>query len=56
MTTKDNKVLRVKEQRIAIMREFYKIREMVMITADTVFIDGILFLVTFLRKNKFRTA
>ena len=40
----------------AIPREFYKMHKMVTITADVMFINGILFLVTFLGKMKFRTA
>ena len=55
-TTRDTKVLRVKEQRVAIPRMFYKMHKMVTITADVMFINGILFLVTFSRKIKFRTA
>jgi hypothetical protein len=55
-TTRDTKVLRVKEQRVAIPREFYKMHKMVTITADVMFINGVLFLVTFSRKIKFRTA
>ena len=49
-------MLRVKEQRAAIPREFYKMHKMVTITADLMFINGISLLVTFLRKIKFRTV
>ena len=54
--TRNTKVLGVKEKQIAIPREFYKIHKTVTITADTMFINGILFLVIFLRKCRFRTA
>ena len=49
-------MLRVKEQGVAIPREFYKMHNMVTFTADAMFINGILFLEAFLRKIKFRTA
>ena len=55
-TTQDTKVIRVKKQRVAIPREFYKMHKMVTITAYVMFINGILFLMTFSRKIKFRTA
>ena len=54
--TRDTKVIRVKEQRVAIPREFYKMHKMVTITADVMFINGSLYLATFLRKIKSRTA
>ena len=50
-TTRDTKVLRVKEQRIAIPREFYKMHKMVTITADVMFINGISFLVNFFEQD-----
>ena len=46
-TTRDTKVRRFEEHRIAIPREFYKMHKMVTIAADVMFINGILFLVTF---------
>ena len=49
-------MLRVKEQRVAIPKEFYKMHKIVTITAAVMFINGILFVVTFLRKIKFKTA
>ena len=55
-TKRDTKVLRVKEQRVAIPREFYRMHKMVTITADVMFINGIAFLVTLSRKLKFRTV
>ena len=55
-TTRDTKVLRVKEQRVAIPRGFYKIHKMMTITADVMFINGSLFLVIILRNIEFRTA
>ena len=55
-TTRDTKVLRAKEQRIVIFRNFYKIHKTVTITADIMFVNGILFLVTFSRKIKSKTA
>ena len=55
-TTRDTKVLRVKEQMVAIPREFHKIHKMVTITADVMFINEISFLVMFLGKITFRTA
>ena len=50
------KVFSVKEQRVALPKGFYKIHKMVTVTADVMFVNRILFLVTFLRKTKFRTA
>ena len=55
-TTRDTKVLRVKEQRAAIPREFYKMYTLATITADLMFINGVLFLVTFPRNIEFTTA
>ena len=55
-TTRDTKVLRTKEQRVGIPRDFYKLHKMFTITADVMFVSGIPFLVTFLRKIKFWTA
>ena len=46
-TTRDTKVLKVKERRVAIPWEFYKMHKMVNITANVMFINGILFLVFF---------
>ena len=45
--TRDTKVFRVKEQRMAVPRKFFKMHNMVTITAYVMFINGILFLVTF---------
>ena len=45
-TTRDGAVVRVKEQRVAIPRDFYKMHKMVTLTADVMFISGIPFLVT----------
>ena len=53
---RDTNALRAKEQRVIIPREFYKMHKMVTIAADIMLIHGILFLVTFLRKIKFKTA
>ena len=55
-TTRDTKVLKTKQQRVGIQRYFYKLHKMVTITADFMFVSGIHFLVTFLRKIKFWTA
>ena len=55
-TMRDTKGLRVKEQRLAIPREFYKMHKMVTITADVMFINGISFLVTFSRKIKLKKS
>ena len=38
-TTRETEVLRVKEQRIAIPKEFYRMHKMVTITADVMFIN-----------------
>ena len=54
--TRDTKVLRVKEQRVAFPREFYKIHKMVTIMADVMFVNRISFLMIVLEKIKFRTA
>ena len=55
-TTRDVKVLRTKEQRVGIPRDFYKLYKMVTITADVMFVSGVPFLVTFSRKIKIWTA
>ena len=55
-TTRDTEVFSVKEHSVAILRGFYKIHKMVTITANVMFINGVLFLVTIPRKIKFRTA
>ena len=55
-TTRDTEVLRTKEQRVGILRYLYRLQKMVTITADVMFVSGIPFLVTFLRKIKFWTA
>ena len=55
-TTRDTKVLRMKEQRVGIPRDFYKLHKMVTITADVMFVSGVPFLVTFSRKIKIWTA
>ena len=54
--TRDTKILRVKEQGVAIPRDLYRLHRMVTITADVMFVSGVPFLVTFSRKIKFRTA
>ena len=54
--TRDTKVLRTKEQIFGIPRDFYKLHKMVTIMADVMFVSGVPFLVTFLRKIKFWTA
>ena len=48
-TTRDTKVLITEDQKVGIPRDFYKLNKMVTITADVMFVSGILFLVTFLR-------
>ena len=53
-TKRDTNVKRVKEQRISIPREFYKMHKRVTITADVMFVRRIPFLVTLSRKIKFR--
>jgi hypothetical protein len=55
-TVKDTNILRVKEQRVAIPNDFYKMHRMMTITADVMFVGGIRFLVTYSRGIKFRTA
>ena len=54
--TRDTKVLKTKEQRVGILRGFYKLHKMVTITADVMFVSGIPFLVMFSRNIKFWTA
>ena len=55
-TKRDTNAKRVKEQRISILREFYKMHKRVTITADVMFVSGVPFLVTLSRKIKFRTT
>ena len=55
-STRDTNILRTKEQRVVILRDFYRLYKMVIITAGVMFVSGIPFLITFLRKIKFRTA
>ena len=55
-TMRDTKVVRTKEQRFGVPRDFYKLHKMVSITADVMFVSGIPFMVTFSRKIKFWTA
>ena len=50
------KVLKMKEQRVGIPQDFYRLYKMVTITDDVMFVSGIPFLVTFSRKIKIRTA
>ena len=52
----DTNVKSVKDQRISIPREFYKMHKRVTITADVMFVSGVPFLVTLSRKIKFRTT
>ena len=54
--TRDNKVLQVKEQRVAIPRDFYKMHKMVTLTVDVMLVSRVPFLVTFSRNIEFRTA
>ena len=54
--TRDTNVLKVKEERVAIQRDFYIMHKMVILTADVMFINGVPFLVTFSRNIKFWTA
>ena len=53
-TKRDKNVKRVKEQRISIPREFYKMHKRVTITADVILVSRVPFLVTLSRKIKFR--
>ena len=55
-TTRDTKLLRTKEKRVGIPRDFYKLHKMVTITDDVIFVSGIPFLVTFSRNIKFWTS
>ena len=55
-TTRDTKLLRTKEQRVGIPRYFYRLHNMVNITADVMSVSGIPFLVTFSRNIKFWKA
>ena len=55
-TTRDTKIIPVKEQRVAIPRDFYEMHKRVTLTADVMFVSGIPFLVIFSRNIKFRTA
>ena len=55
-TVRDTAVVPVKEQRVAIPKDFYEMHKKVTLTADVMCVSGILFLVTFSRNIKFRTA
>ena len=55
-TKRDTNVKMLKEQRISIPREFYKMHKRVTITANVMFVSGFPFLVTLSRKIKFRTT
>ena len=46
-TTRYTKVIRTKEQKVGIPRDFYKLHKMVTITDDIMFVGGVPFLVTF---------
>ena len=54
-TTRETPV-RVKEERVAIPKDFYQMHKKVTLTVDVMFVSGIPFLVTFSRNIKFRTA
>ena len=49
-TTRDNAIVRVKEQRVAIPGDFYKMHKMVTLTADVMFVSGIPFFGDILKK------
>ena len=49
-TVRDNTVVRVKEQQVAIPKDFYQMHKKVTLTADVMFVSGILFWVIFSRK------
>ena len=53
---RDTNVKRVKDQRISIPGEFYKMHNRVTIMDDVMFVSGVPFLVTLSRKIRFRTT
>ena len=55
-TKRDTNVKRLKEQRISIPRELYKMHKRVTLTAHVMFVSGVPFLMTLSRKIKFRTT
>ena len=53
-TRKDPRTVR--DERVEIPREFYKLNKFVTLTVDVIFVYGLQFLITFLRNIKMTTA